>query len=168
MPSILPLAAADPQQVERLLDKAFGAGRHARTAYRIRAGMAPLPDLSFAAFDGPTLLASLQSWPIELRTAAGETHPLILVGPVAVEPALQRGGLGRILMQTMLEAAYAKGEDALVLIGDPEYYGRFFDFTAEETAAWDVPGPVERHRLLARLDSPRLKGLAGMLGPRHD
>ena len=41
-------------------------------------------------------------------------------------------------------------DDGLVLIGDPGYYGRFFGLTAERTGAWRLPGPVERHRLLAR------------------
>jgi predicted N-acetyltransferase YhbS len=50
------------------------------------------------------------------------------------------------------------------MIGDPEYYGRFFGFTADATGAWDVPGPVERRRLLAR----NADGLprTGMLAPR--
>ena len=33
----------------------------------------------------------------------------------------------------------------------------------ERTADWRLPGPVERHRLLAR--GPDLPALAGMLGP---
>jgi predicted N-acetyltransferase YhbS len=51
-----------------------------------------------------------------------------------------------------------------VLIGDPEYYGRF-GFTAEATAGWEVPGPVERRRLLARTAHPLPRH--GMLGPRR-
>jgi len=54
--------------------------------------------------------------------------------------------------------------DPLVMIGDPEYYGRFFGFSAEATGAWSVPGPVERHRLLARFDGPL--PTHGALGPR--
>jgi predicted N-acetyltransferase YhbS len=52
----------------------------------------------------------------------------------------------------------------MVMIGDPEYYGRFFGFSADATGNWDVPGPVERHRLLARnaMELPS----SGRLGPR--
>ena len=39
---------------------------------------------------------------------------------------------------------------ALMMIGDPDYYGRFWCFTSDATGGWQVPGPVERHRLLAR------------------
>ncbi len=38
----------------------------------------------------------------------------------------------------------------MAMIGDPEYYGRFFGFTADATANWELPGPVERRRLLAK------------------
>ncbi len=43
-----------------------------------------------------------------------------------------------------------RAPDPQVLIGDPEYYGRFFGFAADQTGRWDLPGPFERRRLLAR------------------
>ncbi|MBQ95337.1 MAG: GNAT family N-acetyltransferase, partial [Actinobacteria bacterium] len=46
MASLVPLSAIDPALVEDLLDAAFGEGRHARTAYRIREGMDWLEGLS--------------------------------------------------------------------------------------------------------------------------
>lgn len=169
LPAIAPLAEADPEAIERLLDAAFGAGRRTRTAYRIRQGMAPLPALSFAAHDEAdgSLIGALQSWPIALRGGDGRGTPLILVGPVAVTPARQREGLGRLLMERMLRDADAgaAAADPLVLIGDPEYYGRFFGFSADATGGWEAPGPVERHRLLARAGGRPLPP-TGMLGPR--
>lgn len=154
--TIAPLSDADPEAVEVLLDAAFGADRHTRTAYRIRKGTTAIPALSFAAFDGVRLVGTLQSWPVCVGDA-----PLTLVGPVAVDPAVQRGGIGRMLMTALVDTA---GDTPMVMIGDPEYYGRFFGFTADATGGWDVPGPVERHRLLARntLELP----VNGMLGPQ--
>jgi len=52
-----------------------------------------------------------------------------------------------------------------VMIGDPEYYGRFWGFTNAHTSGWDLPGPFERHRLLARCDNPAVLPAEGMLGP---
>lgn len=162
LPRTVPLASVDEDAVERLLDAAFGADRRGRTAYMLRAGMAAIEDLSFAIAEDDALVASLQSWPIALHLAEGARVPLILVGPVAVAPARQGEGLGRALMQRLVEAA--ADADPLVLIGDPEYYGRFFGFTAEATDGWMLPGPVERHRLLAR-GGDALPS-EGMLGPR--
>jgi predicted N-acetyltransferase YhbS len=150
---LAPLATANPLAVEALLDAAFGADRHRRTAYRIRHGMAAIDALSFAAFEDAQLVGSLQSWPVAL-----DGRPMILVGPVAVSPDVQRGGIGKALMTALLEA---KPRDPLVMIGDPEYYGRFF---GDATQGWSVPGPVERHRLLARFEGEL--PMVGVLGPR--
>lgn len=164
MVALAPLSDADPAAVETLLDAAFGTDRHARTAYRIRAGMRALPDLSLAAFAGERLVGALQCWPIALHDGRGET-PLVLVGPVAVDPHHQREGIGRAMMDAML--ARTEAYPPLVLIGDPEYYGRHFGFIADQTANWELPGPFERRRLLARTGGRDLP-FRGMLGPRGE
>lgn len=162
--AIVPIARIAPAQVEALLDRAFGPERHARTAYRIRAGAAAIPALSFAACDSGQLIGTIQCWPIRFVGDDGTTRPMVQVGPVAVDPARQQGGIGRRLTGHALDAAAAHGcADALTLIGDPEYYGRFFGFDACRTGLWRVPGPVERHRLLAR--GAAVPTGAGVLGP---
>jgi predicted N-acetyltransferase YhbS len=161
---LAPLSTIGPARVEALLDAAFGADRHRRTAYRIRAGTVAVAPLSFAACEGTRLVGSLQSWPVTLETKdppRPSSVPMILVGPVAVAPDCQRRGIGRRLMQALIDA---QPRDPLVMIGDPDYYGRFFGFSADATQHWQVPGPVERHRLLARFAGV-LPG-TGSLGPR--
>lgn len=164
------LADIAADRVEDLLDRAFGLERHARTAYRIRSGTEAIRELSFAALseDGD-LLGTIQCWPVVLLCDGGEQVPMVMVGPVAVEPALQRGGIGRLLMECALEAASVRGvegSDALMLIGDPEYYERFFGFTANRTTLWRLPGPFEQRRLLAR--GTAVPTCAGVVGPRLD
>jgi len=160
--TLSPLADADAHAVESLLDAAFGTDRHGRTAYRIREGMRPIADLSLAAFEEDRLVGALQCWPVALRGPEGET-PLVLVGPVAVDPARQRRRIGHDMMREML--VRADGYEPLVLIGDPEYYGRHFGFIADQTANWELPGPFERRRLLARTGGRDLP-FRGILGPR--
>lgn len=168
MTRLVPLETVDEAAVEALLDRAFGPGRQARTAYRIRAGTDAVPELSFAAIDEDGSLAgTIQCWPVALACDGGDALPLIMVGPVAVQPELQQGGIGRTLMERMLEAlpdCRSGGCDALMLIGDPEYYGRFFGFSDERTGGWRLPGPFEPRRLLAR--GSGVPDCAGMLGPR--
>lgn len=147
--ALTPIAEADGQAVETLLDAAFGADRRGRTAYRLREGASAIPALSFAAWDGTQLVGTLQSWPVALRTASG-IEPLVMVGPVAVQPDSQGKGIGKVLMDALIQAAEQTSADALMMIGDPEYYGRW-DFTADKTAGWRIDGPYEQHRLLARL-----------------
>lgn len=162
---IVPIADVSADAVEQLLDRAFGSARRARTAYRIREGMDALPAFSFAGIEDGTLIGTIQCWPIALDTDDGRSLPLVMLGPVAIEPLRQQGGLGRSLTAHALAAIDADtAAPAVMLIGDPEYYERFFGFTAEATAGWRVPGPVERHRLLAR--GANVPDAAGLLGPR--
>lgn len=161
MTDLVPLAEIDPQAVERLLDRAFGADRRTRTAYRIRSGTQPVPELSFAALRGDTLAGTIQCWPVALACDGGDSVAMVMVGPVAVEPEWQQEGIGRTLMEHVLAVA---GDAPLMLVGDPEYYSRFFGFMPDRTGKWRLPGPFEAHRLLARGNG--VPDCAGMLGPR--
>ena len=51
--------------------------------------------------------------------------PAIGLGPVSVEPALQRSGIGGALIREGLARMKAAGHAACALIGDPGYYSRF-------------------------------------------
>lgn len=165
MATIIPLADVDPALVEALLDRAFEPERHQRTAYRVREGTEWLPALSFAALDaGDNLAGTIQCWPVALTDPAGKRCPLVMVGPVAVLPDLQNAGYGTALMLATLQAMSPEAPLPQVLIGDPEYYGRF-GFSADMTAGWTVPGPCEPRRLLARAANPAVLPLAGSLGP---
>lgn len=165
MIELIALDKVDQAAVEALLDRAFGVDRRSRTAYRLREGTQAIPALSLAALEDGALVGTIQCWPVTLTGDDGAAVPLTLLGPVAVEPGRQRDGIGRMLMLASLDAAARTGLDrAIMLIGDPEYYTRFFGFTAEHTAGWRLPGPVERHRLLAR--GAEVPASAGTIGPR--
>lgn len=165
-PTLIPLDNVDPALVEKLLDRAFEPGRHQRTAYKVRQGTDWLPGLSFAAIDAAEhLVGTIQCWPVALTAQDGRRHPMIMVGPVAVEPAEQGTGYGKALMTASLAALSPQAPLPQVMIGDPEYYGRFWGFTNAYTGGWDLPGPFERHRLLVRCDNPAVLPAEGMLGP---
>ncbi len=163
LPDIIPIAAAVPEEVDALLDAAFGEDRRKRTAYRLREELQPIAELSFAAIADGRLVGTLQSWPVVLRAASGAI-PLILVGPVAVHPDSQRRGIGHALMAALLAADAAM---PMVLIGDTPYYGRF-GFAASPERRWTLPGPFDAHRLLVRESADQPLPLTGVLGPQHD
>ncbi len=159
MTRLLPLSSVPADDIENLLDDAFGTDRHKRTAYLLRRDMPMIAHLSFGIAEEDGLSATIQCWPVRVGDA-----PLILVGPVAVASAQQNRGLGHELMHAMLNAV-TPSDAPMIMIGDPEYYDRF-GFNADETAGWTLPGPWEPRRLLLR--NPQAIGLpeTGMLGPR--
>lgn len=166
MAALHPLSSVSQDLVEALLDRVFGEDRHNRTAYKIRQGTAHLDALSFAALDDDGfLVGSIECWPVKLSAENGDEFPMIMVGPVAVDPQHQNIGIGRAMMTAMLESMSASAPLPMVMIGDPEYYGRHFAFSAKRTQQWALPGPFDRNRLLIKT----IKGLAlpdaATLGP---
>lgn len=167
MISLLPLTQCDAAAVETLLDDAFGTERKQRTAYRLRDGMAYLAPLSFGMMRQNRLIGSIQCWPVRIAGDDGETAALILVGPVAVAPDVQRAGYGQMLMRAMIDAAATAGlpdTPPMIMIGDAEYYGRF-GFSANETGGWRLPGVFAAHRLLLRNAGKLPLPAAGIIEP---
>ena len=164
--TIIPLDNVDLALVEELLDRAFEPTRHRRTAYKVREGMEWLPALSFAAMDHREMLVgTIQCWPVALTDPNGRRHPMIMVGPVAVLPEQQGSGYGQALVTASLSGIDERAPLPQVMIGDAEYYGRFWAFTNEHTAGWSLPGPYDQHRLLVRCDNPAVLPQQGTLGP---
>lgn len=149
MISIIPLGPEHQPAIDCLLDQRFGPARRNRTAYRLRDGVPLLPACSLAAFDGDSLIGSLQCWPIRVRGISGRHCPLILLGPVAVAASREGEGIASALMHASLAAIDAADAGPVLLIGDVPFYGRF-GFAATATRHWQVPGPVDRNRLLLR------------------
>jgi len=165
-PTLIPLDNVDPALVEELLDRAFEPARHTRTAYKVREGTDWLPGLSFALIDEDEHLAgTIQCWPVALTDETGRAHPLVMVGPVAVLPEQQGRGFGQALMSAALSALDPRAPLPQVMIGDPEYYGRFWGFSNAQTAGWTLPGPWDPRRLLVRCDNPSVLPEKGSLGP---
>jgi predicted N-acetyltransferase YhbS len=164
--TLIPLDNVDPALVEALLDRAFEPERRNRAAYKVREGADWLPALSFAAIDGEEhLVGTIQCWPVALTDPEGRKHPLIMVGPVAVLPEAQGRGFGQVLMSASLAALSPQAPLPQVMIGDPEYYGRFWGFSNAHTGGWSLPGPFEQRRLLVRCDNPAVLPKEGILGP---
>lgn len=163
--TLIPLAEVDPDMVEALLDRAFGEDRRERTAYKVREGTQWLPALSHAVIDADQMLVgTIQVWPVALSDNQGRRHPMLMVGPVAIVPERHNQGFGQALMAAMASGLEPQAPLPQVLIGDPEYYGRF-GFHGAATQGWDLPGPFERRRLLVRTNNPGVLPDHGTLGP---
>ncbi|HEV7439201.1 MAG TPA: N-acetyltransferase [Methylobacterium sp.] len=132
----------DGPAIERLHARAFGPGRFARTAYRLREGVRHLPDLSFTALVGTYLVGSVRIGP-----ALAGAEPLLVLGPLTVDPSFDGRGIGAGLMRTGLDAARAGGHGLVILVGDAPYYARF-GFTPVPPGQLTLPGPVDPARFL--------------------
>ena len=158
---IVPERPQDAALNEPLLDRTFGPQRTQKTVYRLREGVQPLPKLCFSAIDEDGgLLASLRFWPILI-----ETVPAILLGPLAVEPALQGRGVGRALLRHGLREATLLGHRLCVVVGEADYYAPY-GFVSATAARLVLPGPVDLKRfLVAELAPAALDGVSGLIGP---
>lgn len=147
---------ADDSVIEDLHARAFGPGRFARAAFRLREGVAHHPDLSFVATLGGAVVASVRLTPIRIGTL-----PALLLGPLVVEPAFKGKGAGKKLVRIALEAARTGGHRLVLLVGDEPYYGPL-GFARLPPYAVTLPGPVDPARvLIASLAPNAAVGLTG-------
>ena len=153
---LLPGKPGDADAIGRLEAQAFGPGRFARTAYRLREGNPPDPELSFVARVGTFLVGSISLTPIRCGNA-----PALLLGPLTVEPAFHSRGIGSTLIKSSLEAARAAGHRLVILVGDEPYYKRF-GFRRVPPGRLVLPGPADPARLLyCELRAGAFEGVAG-------
>jgi predicted N-acetyltransferase YhbS len=145
-------------RILELTDRAFGPGRFVKTAERLREDSHVIQDLSFVAMQGAKekgrLLGSVRMWPIFVHDFDANTYePLVFLGPIVVEEDQRGRGIGRHLISACVDAAFAKGLRAVLLVGSQSYFKPFgFDKATNMT----LPGPVDANRLLIRYSQPDL------------
>jgi predicted N-acetyltransferase YhbS len=137
---IRPERPEDASGVAALNDDGFGPGRLAKSAYRLREGVAPESGLSFVATQSDALLGSVRFWPILVGA-----DKALLLGPLAVKSQLRGQGIGVALMRHGIEQARLTDFAAILLVGDEAYYARA-GFRRVDGVKF--PGPVDRSRIL--------------------
>jgi len=130
------------EAVEKLSAMAFGPGRFARTAFRLREGVSSIPELSFVLYHQDELAGSVKLTRIKI-----DDQDSLVLGPLVVKPEFKNCGFGKCLMEKAVDAARMEGEAHIILVGDEPYYGRF-GFVKVPQGNIIMPGPVDPHRLL--------------------
>ena len=141
LPHIDVETADDADAVEALVLAAFGPGRFAKTAERLRERASVAA--GFVARERGALLGSVRLWSITIGGA-----PALFLGPIAVAADNRRAGLGAELVKACLIRAAEAGQGVL-LVGDAPYFGRFGFVMAPDVR---VGGPVDPRRVLWRGD----------------
>jgi len=158
--SYLAETAAHDHEIEDINAEAFGPGRFARAAYKIREGGPHERPLSFVATHDGRVIATVRL----TRIAVGEGRSLLL-GPLAVRPSHKDLGIGRGLVRIAIEAAREAGWASVILVGDEPYYGPL-GFRQVPIGRITMPRPVDYRRLLIHeIDAGALETLTGEM--RH-
>lgn len=158
--------AARPEDVpaiSALSANVFGPGRFVRTAYRIREGTPATSKFCRLAFSGDRLIAAIRMTDVMIGTTSG----VLLLGPLAVDPEFANLGFGRRLIAESGAAAKEAGRKLILLVGDLPYYGRL-GFTGVPQGQIELPGPVDRARILAlELVPGCLPEFSGVVTPKR-
>ncbi len=122
---IRPETAADYAAITRMTAAAFADHPYSRnteqfiiTALRAAGALT----LSLVAEVEGQVAGHIAFSPVRIAGASDGWHG---VGPVSVEPACQRGGIGSALVREGLQQLRGLGSQGCVLAGDPHFYGRF-------------------------------------------
>ena len=137
--------AEDAPAAMALVARAFGPGRYAKVSERVREGNHRIPTLSFCAFGAGELVGCVRQWPIEVGGARG-----LFLGPIAVEAAWRKHGVGGQLVQRCIAAAEDAGEAFILLVGDMPFFGAHGFEPVQPFGRIALPGPVDKRRILWR------------------
>lgn len=133
----------DRSAVDALFDGAFGPGRFAKTAERVRERTPEAPDLCVVAVEGDRIVGAARQHGVRV----GDSHGAFL-GPFAV--AADRRGLkiGPRMIEAASAAARGAGLEFLLLVGAESYFAPF-GFAPVATGSVELGGPIDPRRLLA-------------------
>jgi putative acetyltransferase len=112
----------DEAAIRDIHRRAFGEEGEGRLVDRLRAD--GLVVASIVAVDGEEIVGHVLFSELPIEHDGGTVHAVALA-PVGVRPDYQRQGIGSALIERGLERCRERGIDAVIVLGDPAYYGRF-------------------------------------------
>lgn len=157
VPYVRLATSADDAFVDELQAIAFGPGRFARTAFRVRERFPIDPSLTLIAEVDGTPSGSVWMTPISIGGING-----YMLGPLATHPNFRKRGAGKLLAREVTKLALSRGEGKYVmLVGDRDYYCPL-GWEPTTLGAIQFPGPVDPTRVLVYADDKSLAtSLAG-------
>lgn len=165
LPDTITLRLAHPDDADAILtihEEAFGPGRFARAAFRLREDASEAHDLCFVAEYAGDVIGS-----VVLSHILIGVQPALLLGPLAILPGHKSKGIGRALMAQAVAAARAVGHAGILLVGDRPYYGPL-GFNPVPNGRVILPRPVDPARLLyCSLQNDPPEPVGEVRGRRH-
>lgn len=114
--------SSDAAAIHRIHEAAFGRPGEADLVDVLRAEADPY--LGLVAEASGAVVAHIAFSPVEVERGR-PAHELLALGPLAVDPSVQRCGAGSALALAGLRACAARGAGLVFVLGHPGYYPRF-------------------------------------------
>lgn len=151
--------------IRDLVEVAFRTAPHAdgdehEYVDRLRAGPAYLPELALVLEDNGVLLGHIMLTRFAVVGASGH-YPVLLLSPLCVRLDRRNQGLASRLILEALFRARAVGHDAVLLVGNPNFYQRFGFRRSTYFGISNVSGFAEENVMACELVPGALCGVRG-------
>lgn len=164
--AVRPERPHDPGRVFELLVAAFGRPDEARLVEALRAASAL--SIALVAESGGVVLGHVAFSPVRVGRGASAWDALAL-GPMAVDPAHQRGGIGSALVRAGLARCRDEGHSIVFVLGHPRYYPRFgFELAAPRGLTYEGGPAFASAFFVAELEPGALAGRGGAVSYRPE
>lgn len=154
--------ATDYPAVYNVHSDAFGRNDEARLTDRLRLSDVFVPELSLVAICDNKLVGHIMFTKICVVDDDNETESLSLA-PMAVTSAMQRRGIGSLLVNSGLSKAREMGYESVIVLGHKDFYPRF---GFEPARKWGIKAPfnVPDHIFMGlELTEGALSGVRGIV-----
>jgi len=136
----------DYQQIEKVVEHAFADAEYSdhhehQLVSRIRSSNSYIPELSLVAVekDNSKIVGHILLSKIKINHPNQTTESLALA-PISVLPDYQNKGIGKRLIEEVLNDAKRLGYHSVIVLGHPEYYPKF---GFKKTSLWGIRAPFE-------------------------
>ncbi|MEG4349591.1 N-acetyltransferase [Microcoleus sp. LAD1_D3] len=155
----------DVESVRHLNIAAFGRENEANLVDRLR-GIAST--LSLVAVQADRIVGHIFFSPVVVAGKCSKNLSILGLAPVAVLPNYQRQGIGTLLIREGLEECRRLGFQAVVVLGNPDFYLRFGFIPASRNSLkceYDVP---DEAFMVLELESGALQDCSGTVKYRSE
>lgn len=154
---------ADWSAIHEVNRAAFDREAEAMLVDALRRGEAYVTGLSLVAVVDGQVVGHILFTRLHIVLESGGRFACLALAPMAVLPEFQGQGVGSALVRFGLERARLMGEEAVIVLGHPDYYPRF-GFQPASTwgirSPYKVPDPVS---MAMELVEGALAGKAGLV-----
>lgn len=121
-----------------------------------------VPELDLVMEQNGTLIGQILYVRASIETDDGQVLPILTFGPLSIDPAFQKQGLGKLLVDVSLEKAVRLGFHAVVLTGAMEFYGKSGFVVGKSCGIRYADDPEADYFLVKELTPGFLDGVTGV------